>query len=132
MTPPGIVLIEGPLGIGKTALVQALLRRAGVGGPVKSPTFDLVHPHQGPRGRYLHVDLYRLEAPPPPEELDVDADEALVLVEWGGPWAPYFPDHVAACIAKTDRGRRLTLQGVGTWAARVRAWADGSRGGSST
>jgi tRNA threonylcarbamoyladenosine biosynthesis protein TsaE len=121
--PPGAILLDGPLGVGKTTLIQAVLARAGVPDRVKSPTFDLVHPHRGPAGLYVHVDLYRLDVPPPPEELDVDDRSALVLVEWGAPWTPYFPDRLAVRIDLAGDGRRLTMEGIGTWGGRLRHWA---------
>lgn len=127
-----MVLIAGPLGIGKTTLVQALLAQAGVTDPVKSPTFDLVHPHRGKKGRYLHVDLYRLEDPPWPEELDVDAADALVLVEWGGSWSGIFHDRLEMRMDFDGQARRLRLEGFGTWAGRLRQWVrdEDEQGGS--
>ncbi len=128
--PPGTVLIEGPLGIGKTTLIRAVLRTAGVKDRVKSPSFDLVHPHQGPWGNYLHVDLFRLDPPPPPEELDIDAEDALVLVEWGRAWTAWFADRLEVRMELADGVRRLSMQGVGRWAERLSLWAaEGSEGG---
>lgn len=84
---PGVfVALVGPLGAGKTTLVRAACRGAGVEGTIRSPTFTL-HNHHRPRGRRAvhHLDLYRLDAP---EELDALAwDDLLaargaVFVEW--------------------------------------------------
>lgn len=86
---PGVlVALTGPLGAGKTTLVRAACRGAGVEGRVRSPTFTL-HNHHRPPGRrpIHHVDLYRLSGP---EELDdLGWDELLdargvVFVEWAG------------------------------------------------
>jgi tRNA threonylcarbamoyl adenosine modification protein YjeE len=86
---PGVlVALTGPLGAGKTTLVRAACRGAGVEGKVRSPTFTL-HNHHRPPGRrpIHHVDLYRLSGP---EDLDdlgwdelVDA-RGVVFVEWAG------------------------------------------------
>ena len=91
--PPRVVLLSGPLGVGKTTLAQGWLRGLGVTDRVKSPTFDLVHPHAWPGGVAYHVDLYRLSPAPPPEELDVPLPppSGVVLVEWGEPWRRYAP-----------------------------------------
>jgi tRNA threonylcarbamoyladenosine biosynthesis protein TsaE len=91
--PPAIVLLSGPLGVGKTTLIQAWLHALGVRDVVKSPTFDLVHRHEWPGGVVYHVDLYRLDPPPAPEALDVPMNDpsALVLVEWGAAWQQYAP-----------------------------------------
>lgn len=81
----GVVLLEGELGSGKTVLVRGLARALGVERrEIQSPTYALVHEHEGSEGRLVHADLYRLE----PDEvpglgLEEHWDgEALVAVEW--------------------------------------------------
>jgi tRNA threonylcarbamoyl adenosine modification protein YjeE len=82
---PLVVAIMGELGAGKTTLVKAICRGAGVGAEVTSPTFALVHRYDGERFPVYHLDLYRLGSP---EELtnigwdDIVNEHALVLVEW--------------------------------------------------
>lgn len=84
---PGLtVALFGPLGAGKTTLVRAACRGAGVEGEVRSPTFTL-HNHHRPRGRrpIHHVDLYRLEGPGELDDLGWDSlldAEGVVFVEW--------------------------------------------------
>ena len=80
-----VVLLEGDLGTGKTVLVRGLARAQGVDArEIQSPTYTLIHEHQGERGRLVHVDLYRLEG----EELaGLGLDELLAgpgikAVEW--------------------------------------------------
>src|SRR2546425_7921808 len=58
---PAVLALAGPLGSGKTCLVQGLARGLGLSGAVRSPTFTLIHEHRGPVPLF-HVDLYRLEA----------------------------------------------------------------------
>ena len=60
-TSPATLALAGPLGAGKTSLVQGLAAGLGVSGSVRSPTFTLIHEHRGPVPLF-HVDLYRLEA----------------------------------------------------------------------
>jgi tRNA threonylcarbamoyladenosine biosynthesis protein TsaE len=84
---PAIVAVSGELGAGKTTLIQAICRGAGVGEPVTSPTFALVHEYASPRGPVFHLDLYRLRGPEDLTNLawdDITSGEgsALVLVEW--------------------------------------------------
>lgn len=84
---PGVlVALTGPLGAGKTTLVRAACRGAGVEGPVRSPTFTLHNHHRPPDRRPLHhVDLYRVEGPESLDELgwdDLLAAEGAVFVEW--------------------------------------------------
>lgn len=126
--PPATVIFLGPLGSGKTSLIQSILRAMGVVEHVKSPTFDLVHRYAVGTGWAIHVDLYRLAVPPPPEELDADDPEALVLVEWGDPWRPYYPDRFEVRLEVEPRGdgRWVTLSAVGRMQEPLQRW--GGRG----
>ncbi len=60
----GLVIgLSGELGAGKTALVRAVLRRLGVTGPVKSPTFSLLELYTVSRLNFYHFDFYRFSKP---------------------------------------------------------------------
>jgi tRNA threonylcarbamoyladenosine biosynthesis protein TsaE len=89
------ILLEGPLGAGKSALARALLRAAtgDAALEVPSPTFTLVQSYPLPGGLMAHhFDLYRLDGPAGLTELGwEEAREGVVLVEWPdrlGPLAP--------------------------------------------
>lgn len=85
LAPGDAVLLEGPLGAGKSAFARALLRAAS-GAPtleVPSPTFTLVQGYDLPRGMAHHFDLYRLGGAEEVLELGWDeAREGIVIVEW--------------------------------------------------
>jgi len=85
IVPPLVVTLAGDLGAGKTTLAKAICRGAGVEDQVLSPTYALVHEHQGARFPIYHLDLYRLVAPADVINIgwyDILATESLVIVEW--------------------------------------------------
>src|ERR1700730_2589591 len=82
-----IILLDGPLGAGKTVLVKGIAHAVGLNEEeVTSPSFTLVNPHQG-RLLLYHIDLYRLKGGAG-AAYAVDLDEilkdenAVVIIEW--------------------------------------------------
>jgi len=140
-----LVLLTGPLGAGKTALVQGIGAGLRVRGEITSPTFVIarVHrpdPDRGGRLPLVHVDAYRLGAAPDPraevDDLDLDAsvDESVTVVEWGDGVAERLADaHLRVRIDRRDDDHRVVaLQPYGgDWADRIAALARpaGSVGG---
>ncbi|HEU4463815.1 MAG TPA: tRNA (adenosine(37)-N6)-threonylcarbamoyltransferase complex ATPase subunit type 1 TsaE [Gemmatimonadota bacterium] len=79
-----LILIEGPLGAGKTTLAQGVGAGCGVTDPVTSPTYNLILHYRGERP-FTHVDLYRLEDESQLESLDLDemlGGDGVTCVEW--------------------------------------------------
>jgi tRNA threonylcarbamoyladenosine biosynthesis protein TsaE len=85
LAAPAWIGLCGPLGAGKTRMVQGVARGLGFQGRVRSPSYVLEHRYRG-RVSIRHLDLYRLEEAG--EDLRVaweeDNEEAVVLVEWAG------------------------------------------------
>ena len=85
LRPGDIVLLEGDLGAGKSALARAVIR-ALVGDPeleVPSPSFALVQPYQQAGWSILHADLYRLASAHDVDELGIlEGGDTLTLIEW--------------------------------------------------
>jgi tRNA threonylcarbamoyladenosine biosynthesis protein TsaE len=80
-----LLLLTGPLGAGKTTLVQGLGEALRVRGPVTSPTFVIarVHPALAGGPALVHVDAYRLGGLAEVDDLDLDLDGSVTVVEWG-------------------------------------------------
>lgn len=84
-----VVILDGPLGAGKTTLTQGIARGMGVRGRVTSPTFVIAREHPGDPA-LVHVDAYRLVDGVDPEgaldslDLETDLADAVVVAEWGG------------------------------------------------
>ena len=116
-----VILLNGPLGAGKTVFVKGIARALGVDEEeVTSPSFTLVNLH---RGRLLlyHLDLYRLgEGASAAHAVDLDeilSDEsAVVIVEWGERLGRYpLPAEVRriAISGDGDEPRKITVSGGG-------------------
>ena len=85
--PGDLVVLAGPLGAGKTTLVQGIGEGLGVRGPITSPTFVIARVHPSLRGGpdLVHADAYRLGSRLEVDDLDLDADldHSVTVVEWG-------------------------------------------------
>ena len=79
-----ILALSGPLGAGKTTLIQGIAEGLGVSDYVTSPTFILINEYPG-RLPFYHIDLYRLEDPAQIEELGISEyfeKDGVVVIEW--------------------------------------------------
>lgn len=115
---PGMaVLLEGPLGAGKSAFCRAVLRSlAGDPGlEVPSPTFTLVQSYDTARGAAHHLDLWRLAGPEGLDELGWDdLLRDIVLVEW--------PDRLGPHVPGGALGVRLSIVGEEARVAVLTGW----------
>ncbi len=106
-----LVILTGPLGAGKTTLVQGIGEGLGVRGPVTSPTFVIarVHPARAGSGPSLvHADAYRLGSITEVDDLDLDADvaSAVTVVEWGEGLAEGLAEDRLEISIQPEPGRR--------------------------
>lgn len=115
------ILLEGPLGAGKTEFARAFLR-AATDDPVlevPSPTFTLVQGYTTHLGPVHHFDLWRLDGPAALHELGWDeACDDIVLVEWPDRLGVLRPAHAlnVALRPGTGAARTVVLSG---WCDRI-------------
>ena len=121
------ILLEGPLGAGKTALARAFLR-AAAGDPameVPSPSFTLVQIYDTKIGPVFHYDLWRLDGSDSLMELDwEDALDGVVLVEWPDRLGALRPEGALTITLRLGEGeaRVATLLG---WDERIEHFLPG-------
>ena len=117
-----LILLNGPLGAGKTVLVQGIGAALGFN-EVTSPTFVISRIHKGALS-LIHVDAYRLlesgKAALYLDDLDLDTprESAVTVIEWGGAEsARLSDDRLEIEIDRTDEEREVTIRAVGPrWA----------------
>jgi tRNA threonylcarbamoyladenosine biosynthesis protein TsaE len=86
LVPGDVILLDGPLGAGKTTFVRGLLEALGHAGEVPSPSFAIVQPYEDLPLPLWHVDLYRISHPSELAELGLDSvlHDGVLVVEWPG------------------------------------------------
>ena len=117
-----LILLNGPLGAGKTVLVQGIGAALGIT-EITSPTFVISRIHKGSLP-LIHVDVYRLleagKAALYLDDLDLDSprEEAVTVIEWGGEEsARLSDDRLEITIDRSEETRVVTISSVGNrWA----------------
>ena len=117
-----LVLINGPLGAGKTLLTQGIGSALGISG-ITSPTFVISRVHHGELP-LIHVDAYRLlidgQANLYLDDLDLDSalPHSVTVVEWGGAEAARLSeDRLEIDIDRSEEVRQVSAVGMGArWA----------------
>jgi tRNA threonylcarbamoyladenosine biosynthesis protein TsaE len=113
-----LILLNGPLGAGKTVLVQGIGSALGFN-DVTSPTFVISRTHNGALP-LIHVDVYRLlesgNAAPYLDDLDLDSarESAVTVIEWGGAESARLSDErLEIDIDRTNDERVVTVRAIG-------------------
>ena len=88
LNPQSIVLLKGPIGAGKTSLVQGIAKGLSISEDITSPTFALSHHYNSGKIPLIHLDLYRLENVSSATEVFFSEEEeaiqrqAILVIEW--------------------------------------------------
>jgi tRNA threonylcarbamoyladenosine biosynthesis protein TsaE len=115
-----LVLVNGPLGAGKTVLAQGVGAGLGVTG-ITSPTFVISRVHKAVIP-FIHVDAYRLVDSENPnlylDDLDLDIANSITVIEWGGAEsARLSEDRLEITIDRRSDERTVEIKAVGPrWA----------------
>jgi tRNA threonylcarbamoyladenosine biosynthesis protein TsaE len=133
-----LLVLDGPLGSGKTVLAQGIAAGLRVRGTVTSPTFVIARVHQpdpqrGGQLPLVHVDAYRLAGIAEVNDLDLDTslEDAVTVVEWGEGKVEQLSDaHLLVRLRRRDDDTRAAeLSGVGgDWPRRLELLGLGSGG----
>ena len=120
LRPGDLILINGPLGAGKTVLAQGIGAGLGIN-DVTSPTFVISRVHKAALPM-IHVDAYRLLDTENPnlyiDDLDLDIENSVTIIEWGGAEsARLSEDRLEISIDRSEEIRRVEITCVGKrWA----------------
>jgi tRNA threonylcarbamoyladenosine biosynthesis protein TsaE len=109
-----LLILTGPLGAGKTTLVQGIGAGLGVRGPVTSPTFVIARVHPGVP--LVHADAYRLGSMLEVDDLDLDTANSVTVVEWGEGLAEGLADdrlEISISPAPDSQRRTVRIRGIG-------------------
>ena len=115
-----LVLVNGPLGAGKTVLAQGIGAGLGITG-VTSPTFVVSRVHKA-AVPFIHVDAYRLVDSENPilylDDLDLDIANSITVIEWGGAEsARLSEDRLEITIDRSEDQRKVEINPIGSrWA----------------
>lgn len=113
-----LVLLNGPLGAGKTTLTRGIGEGLGASGTVQSPTFVLARTHKTSKGPNLvHVDAYRLGSALELDDLDINFPRSIVVVEWARDYVDGLAEHwltVNIDRASEDEVREVLISGCGS------------------
>jgi tRNA threonylcarbamoyladenosine biosynthesis protein TsaE len=116
-----LILINGPLGAGKTVLAQGIGAGLGIT-DITSPTFVISRVHKA-KVPMIHVDAYRLIDTQNPnlfiDDLDLDTDNSVTVIEWGGAESARLnDDRLEITIDRTREVRTVVIEAKGArWAS---------------
>ena len=118
LMPNTILLLNGDLGTGKTALVKEIGLGLGIRETITSPTFTLINEYYSGRLPLYHIDLYRLEQKQHILALHleqywqgVDFPLGVVAIEWAHK-LPVLPEYYVDIYLQitAEEWRRIRIQ----------------------
>ena len=108
---PGLILVDGQMGAGKTTLISELCKQLGIDDEPSSPTYSIVNEYYSELyGSIYHIDCYRFESDE--EAYDIGIEEYLdgsgyCFVEWSEKIKKLLPDDYVRIIVQELKNIRL-------------------------
>ncbi len=117
LNPKSIVLLQGPIGAGKTSFVQGIAKGLSISDDITSPTFALSHHYKSGKIPLIHLDLYRLKNISSAKEVFFSEEEeaiqnkAILVIEWPELIEPFLENFwkIEISYAK-DSGRHYKIR----------------------
>lgn len=123
LAPKDVLLLEGPIGAGKSFFSRALIRaRTKTTEDIPSPTFTIVQTYPHENGDIWHCDLYRIGSSDDVIELGLDDafDTAICLIEWPDRLGNLTPENALYLNFSVDGAiHTITVSENRNWAERL-------------
>ena len=115
-----VILLEGPLGAGKSELARGIAQGLGVRETVTSPSFTILNVYTSGRIPLYHFDWYRLESEEELYELGMEeylGGDGIALVEWPGKCPDAIPEEflMIEILPEGETNRSFHLHRHGTF-----------------
>lgn len=109
-----LLLLIGDLGSGKTTFTKALLRSLGSADTGSSPSYSLINEYDLSQGRFIHMDLYRLDDPAEVFRLGIENylyESTYCIIEWPQLIMDWLepPYHILRFEVTEGEGRKISL-----------------------
>lgn len=110
-----VILVDGPMGAGKTTIIKAMCSILNTQDDVSSPTFSIVNEYMGSEGVIYHFDFYRIKDVQ--EAIDIGAEDYFYsgnfcFIEWASKVENILPDDIflVSLSIEGDHTRKITLE----------------------
>ncbi len=108
-----LILFHGEMGIGKTTLINAVVKELGCEQDASSPTFSIVNEYEVKDGLVYHFDFYRLNDEY--EAFDIGFEDYLYsgnwcFIEWPDKVENLLPENVNEVYLEKDNGSNRNIK----------------------